>query len=101
MNTYAYKVTNLVRDADGIVVTVNFEITVSDGTDSFTHSFTCGINNQPVTPTPFEELTEAQVIEWVKASAGEDSQFEKSADSELAAYKLRTANPVMTAGVPW
>ncbi len=100
-NTYVYKVTNLVRDENGIVVTASFTITASDGVDSFTHSYNFGFANNPATPTPFEELTEAKVIEWIKRDAGTDNQFEASADAELAAYKQRKAAPVLTAGVPW
>ena len=100
-NSYEYKVTNLVRDPDGIVVTVQFSITAFDGTDSFTHSYNFGFANKPVTPTAFHELTEAKVIEWIKRDAGAENQFEQSADAELAAYKLRKAEPVMTAGLPW
>lgn len=100
-NTYTYKVTNLIRNPEGIVVTAQFQITVSDGTDSFTHSYNFGFANNPITPTPFESLTEAKVIEWIKRDAGEENQFEKSADAELEAYKLRKSAPVLTAGTPW
>jgi hypothetical protein len=101
MNTYAYKVTNLIRDPDGIVVTAGFTITADDGVDSYTHFYLFGFANKPETPTPFEKLTEDKVIEWIKRDAGAENQFEASADAELAAYKLRKAAPVMTAGVPW
>ena len=100
-NTYTYKVTNLVRDPEGIVVTASFTITASDGVDSFTHSYNTGFANNPATPTPFEDLTEAKVIEWIKRDAGAENQFEASADAELAAYKERKAAPVLSAGVPW
>lgn len=100
-NTYTYKVTNLVRDPDGIVVTASFTITASDGVDSFTHSYNTGFANDPVTPTAFADLTEAKVIEWIKRDAGAENQFEASADAELAAYKERKAAPVLSAGVPW
>lgn len=100
-NTYSYKVTNLIRDPAGIVVTAQFQITADDGVDSFTHSYSFGFANNPATPTPFNQLTEAKVIEWIKRDAGEENQFEASADAELAAYKVRKAAPVMTAGTPW
>ncbi len=100
-NTYAYKVTNLVRNPDGIVVTAQFQITASDGVDSFTHTYNFGFANKPVTPTAFNDLTEAKVIEWIKRDSGAENQHEASADAELAAYKLRKAAPVVTAGVPW
>lgn len=100
-NTYTYKVNNLIRDNNGIVVTAQFQITVSDGVDSFTHNYNTGFANGPVTPTPFADLTEAKVIEWIKRDAGAENQFEASADAELAAYKERKAAPVLSAGVPW
>ena len=101
MTTYAYKVTNLIRNPDGIVVTAQFQITASDGVDSFTHSYNFGFANNPVTPTPFESLTEAKVIEWIKRDAGAENQFEASADAELAAHKVRQAAPTLTSGTPW
>ena len=33
--------------------------------------------------------------------AGEDNQFEASADAELAAYKVRKVAPVLKSGTPW
>jgi len=100
-NTYEYKVNNLIRNPEGIVVTAQFSITASDGVDSFTHNYNFGFANKPVTPTSFANLTEAKVVEWIKRDAGAESQHEASADAELAAYKLRAASPVVTAGVPW
>lgn len=32
MNTYNYKISNLIRDKDGIIITAAFTITASDGT---------------------------------------------------------------------
>jgi hypothetical protein len=101
MNTYEYKVINLICDPNGIVVTAQFSITASDGVDSFTHNYNFGFANKPLTPTPFENLTEAKVIEWIKRDAGDENQHEASADAELAAYKLRKEAPTTTAGLPW
>jgi hypothetical protein len=101
VNTYLYKVNNLIRDPQGIVVTAAFTVTADDGVDSFTHSMQTGFANKPVTPTAFNDLTEAKVIEWIKRDAGTENQHEASADAELAAYKLRKAAPVVAAGVPW
>jgi hypothetical protein len=101
MNTYEYKVTNLIHAPDGIVVTAQFQITASDGADSFTHNYSFGFANNPVTPTAFNALTEAKVIEWIKRDAGAENQFEQSADAELEAYKLRKVQTLQTSGVPW
>ena len=100
-NTYTYKVTNIVRDNQDIVVTVSFEITASDGVDSFTHSYNTGFANKPVTPVAFSDLTQEKVISWIKKDAGAENQFEKSADAELEAYKLRKVQPVLSTGLPW
>lgn len=101
MNSYAYKVTNLIRDPNDIVVTATFTITADDGVDQFTHSYNFGFANSPTTPIAFADLTEAKVIEWIKRDAGVENQFEISADAELAAYKLRKAAPVLSSGTPW
>lgn len=100
-NSYVYKVTNLVHDSAGIVITAYFSIQVSDGVDNFTHNYAFGFANKPVTPDAFNALTEDKVIGWIKRDAGTDNGFEKSADAELAAYKLRKAAPVVSAGTPW
>lgn len=101
MNSYAYKVTNLIRDPNDIVVTSTFTITADDGVDQFTHVYNFGFANNPETPIAFADLTEAKVIEWIKRDAGAENQFEISADAELAAYKLRKAAPVLSSGTPW
>lgn len=101
MNSYAYKVTNLIRDPNDIVVTATFTITADDGVDQFTHVYNFGFANNPETPIAFADLTEAKVIEWIKRDAGAENQFEISADAELAAYKLLKAAPVLSSGTPW
>ena len=101
MNSYTYKVTNLILDPNDIVVTATFTITADDGVDQFTHAYNFGFANSPTTPIAFADLTEAKVIEWIKRDAGAENQFERSADAELAAYKLRKAAPVLSSGTPW
>lgn len=100
-NTYAYKVTNLVCNSEGIVVSTEFNITVSDGVDSFTHNYVTAFANTPVTPIPFNKLVEANVVEWIKRDAGANNHYEASADAELEAYKLRKSAPVISSGTPW
>lgn len=95
-NNYEYKVANMERDADDIIIAASFTITASDETDSFTHNYYTAFNNAPVTPVPYADLTEEKVIEWIKRNVGTSS--EESADAELAAYKERK---VVTSGVPW
>jgi hypothetical protein len=95
-NTYDYKITDMQRDANGIVVTVSFTVTASDGTDSFTHNYQTALPAPKATPIPYANLTEAEVIAWVKELVG--TSTEEQADAELAAFKLRKQ---VTSGTPW
>jgi len=53
--------------------------------------------------TPYEDLTEAIVLGWVKDSLGaeEVSSIETSIDAEAAAKKQAIENPVNADGLPW
>jgi peptidoglycan hydrolase-like amidase len=99
MNTYVYAVTNMQRDlATGIVVAAEFTVTASNGTASFTTNNQTAFPYPKADPTPYDELTEADVIVWIKELVG--VQSEEQADAELAAYIERSANVVVN-GVPW
>jgi hypothetical protein len=98
-NTYLYKVTDMQRDADtGIVVSASFTITASNGDKSFTHNYQTAFPYPKADPTPYDELTEADVIIWIKDLVGEQS--EAQADAELDAYIIRSAQ-VINNGTPW
>ena len=98
MNTYDYKIIDMMRDGSGIVQTVAFTITASDGADSFTHNYFTALPAPKGDPIDYSNLTEIEVITWVKKLVGTSS--EESADAELAAYKLRK-NEVKQTGMPW
>lgn len=95
-NTYDYKINDLQRDANGIVVAASFSITASDGEDSFTHNYHTAFQSPKDAVIPFKDLTEAKVIDWIKELVGKDS--EEQADAELNAYKSRK---MVTNGTPW
>jgi len=97
-NTYSYNPTNLISDANGIVKSVDFEITVSDGTDTFTFPSYTGLNDPESTPIPYSQLTKDVVVNWVTALVGQ--QIQEQADAELSDFKIRNANP-LTNGTPW
>ena len=99
--TFDYTITDLVRDASDIVITATFEITVSDGVDEFTHTYTTGFANNPQTPTPFAGITEGKVVGWITRDAGTENIFEISAAAELEAHKLREAKGTMVRGIGW
>ena len=98
MNTYQYFITDMNRNADGIVISVSFTVTASDGTDNFTHNFYTGLTPPNKNPIPFEQLKESDVIGWVKSLVQQES--EAQADAELAAYKIRK-NQIVSNGTPW
>lgn len=97
-NTYEYKITDMQRDGSGIVKTVDFTITASDGTDSFTHNYFTALPAPKDKIIDYDKLTEANVIAWVKELVGKQS--EESADAELAAWIIRK-NEVQQTGMPW
>jgi hypothetical protein len=99
MNTYVYAVTNMQRDlATGIVIAAEFTVTASNGTASFTTNNQTAFNAPQADPTPYDDLTEADVISWIQALVGKQS--EEQADAELEAYIERSAN-VVVSGTPW
>lgn len=99
MNTYEYKITNMQRDAaTGIVVSVEFTVTASNGTDSFTHNYQTGLPAPKGDAIPYDQLTEAEVIAWVKDLVGK--QTEEQADAELDAFIIRKSE-VTANGKPW
>ena len=98
-NTYLYNVTNMQRDAStGIVVAAEFTITVSNGTASFVTNNYTAFPSPKADPTPYDELTEADVITWIKELVG--VQCEEQADAELDAYIIRSATAINN-GTPW
>ena len=95
-NTYEYKITDMQRDANGIVVAVSFTVTASDGTDSFTHNYHTALTAPADNSIPYDSLDEATVVGWVRSLVQEST--EEQADAELAAYKNRKE---VTSGTPW
>lgn len=96
-NTYKYKVTDLQRNSDDdYVVSASFEITVSDSANEYTHQYHTGLHKTSNDFIAFGDLTEENVIEWIKTIAGTDA--EEQADAELEAYKKRTP---ISSGMPW
>lgn len=100
-NTYDYIIEELTVDQNGIVTGASFSIVCDDGEDTFTHSYRTGFANNPFTPQPVADISEAKVEQWIKRDAGAENQFEASADAELEAHKLRKAVQVAPVAVPW
>ena len=98
MTTYLWTIQQMDRlTADGFVVTVHYNVSATDGTYNASTYGTVGYTEQPgETYTPYDQLTEAQVVGWVQASLGKDT-VEASLQGQIDAQ----INPVQESGVPW
>lgn len=96
--TYNWKITNLERTtADGKVYTVHYTIDAEDGTYRAGAYGSIGVDGEVT--TPFADLTEAQVVGWVKDALGEDKVQE--VEAALAGQLAEQAAPTKAAGLPW
>jgi hypothetical protein len=80
---------------DGLVTNAHWRCTVTDGEQSASTFGSVGLERGE-TFTPYEELTEEQVLGWVKPQL-EVADIEAGLQSHLDAQK----NPVTATGVPW
>ena len=90
-----WKIVQLDRNtADGFVTTAHWTVTATDGDFSASAYGSVGFSGELT--TPYENLTEEQVLEWVWASL-DKAAYEASLAAQIEAQK----NPVSAAGVPW
>ena len=86
--------------ADGFVVTVHWTVSQFDGDFSDSTYSTVSFTEQPgQSLIPYEDLTEAQVMQWVKDSLGAEGVA--AIDTALAANIADQKAPKVAAGVPW
>lgn len=81
--------------SDGLVVTAYWRCTAVDGNSSVSTSGSVGFERGE-SFTPYEELTEEQVLGWVKPQL-DVSNIEYGLQSHIEAKKT----PVIGEGVPW
>jgi hypothetical protein len=85
---------------DGFVQTVHWNASQVDGDfTASTYSTASFTKEDGINYVPYADLTEAAVIEWVKASLGGDGVA--AVDSALAENIALQKNPVVAAGTPW
>jgi hypothetical protein len=93
-----WAIANLEREtADGKVIVAHYTVNANNGTYSAGAYGSLGFDGEVT--TPFAELTEEQVVSWVKEALGED----KVAEVEAALQNQideQTA-PTKAAGLPW
>lgn len=98
MINYTWSVVQMDRlTSDGFVVTVHYNVSATDGDYSASTYGTVGYTEQPdESYTPYDELTQAQVVGWVMESLGKDT-VEASLAGQIEAQK----NPTQVSGLPW
>jgi hypothetical protein len=85
---------------DGFVQTVHWNASQVDGEFSASTYSTANFTKKDgINYVPYADLTEAAVIEWVKASLSDDGVA--AVDSALAANIAEQKAPKMAVGVPW
>lgn len=87
---------------DGVVYTAHWRVSKTDGTASGTVYGTISFPaKDPSDPTfvPYDQLTEAQVIQWVKDEMGAEQVA--AHEASVAAQIDKQKNPTTAAGVPW
>ena len=98
--TTTWKIAQLEREtADGYVFQAHYTVDASDGTYNAGAYGSVGLE-KPETLVPFADLTEEQVIGWVKAAIGGD---DKVAEVEAALQKQLDEQkaPTKATGIPW
>ena len=97
--TAQFKIVNMERDsATGFVNTVHWIVSDSDA-DGNAGSVYGSIGLEGELVTPFEHLTEAQGVGWVKAAMGEETVA--AHEAAVAAQIEEAKAPKMAVGVPW
>jgi len=96
-----WKISTLDRDtADGFVNTVHWTASQTDGDyTASTYSTVSFTKEDGINYVPYADLTEATVVEWVKASLGEEGVA--AVDAALANNIAAQKAPVTATGTPW
>ena len=97
-----YTISTLERNtADDGVVVAHWRASEVDGDHSGSSYGTCGFtpNAEAEGYTAYADITEAQAVEWVKASMGEEAV--EALESSIAAQIEESKAPAVVAGTPW
>jgi hypothetical protein len=99
--TTTWKISTLDRNtADGFVNTVHWNASQTDGDfTASTYSTVSFTKEDGINYVPYADLTEAAVVEWVKASLGEEGVA--AVDTALANNIAAQKNPPVATGTPW
>lgn len=95
--TITWKINQLDRrTSDGFVTTAHWIAVAEEGDLTASVYATCGWS-EGTPETPYESLTEADVLAWVWASGVDKAATEAVLAAQIEAQK----NPVSASGTPW
>jgi len=101
MTSYSWTVATLVHNvADGGVIMAHWRVTAQDGDYSAAAYGSAGFTPDPASPsfTPYDQLTEADVLGWV---FGQEDFDKAQVEADLAARIEEQSAPKTETGVPW
>ena len=105
--TFTWKINTLERDtSDGYVFTAHYSVVgISDTLDPEGNPYNSGAYGsvgleRPDTLVPYADLTEEQVIGWVKEKLGGDAKVAEI-EAQLEARIAELISPSKINGVPW
>jgi hypothetical protein len=91
-----WKIIQLDRKIDtGFVQTAHWTATAVDGVFSASTYGTCGFDGKLI--TPYENLTEEQVLGWIWANGVNQAETERGLAAQLEIKK----HPISATGIPW
>jgi hypothetical protein len=98
MISYNWQIVNMDRKTtDGFVLTVHYNVTATDGDYSANTYGTVGYTEEDgKSYIPYDQLTQEEVVAWVKDSLGQET-VEESLATQIEALK----HPVVESGLPW
>lgn len=99
--TTTFKIANLDRHtADGFVTVAHWTASQTDGEFTASTYGTVGfVKEDGVNLVPYEDLTEEQVIGWVKGALSEEQLA--AIDASLASNIAEQKTPKVASGTPW
>lgn len=101
MATTTWDIANLERHLpDGEVYTVHYTVSRQDGDYSAGAYGSIGLAEaDPASFIPYDSLTKAKALEWVKETLGEEQV--KSIESALTEQISQQKTPTSASGTPW
>ena len=100
MATFNWTISTLERElSDGGVIVAHWRCNASDGDYSASSYGTAGFTYDPSSPdfTPYDQLTEEQVLGWVWADGVDQDATEAALQANIDAQ----ITPTTADGVPW